>query len=215
MRQHGQIKSWNDDRGFGFIRPDQKGPDLFFHISALPNGVPRPEVGQRVSYLPVLADDGKARATAVTSPNWTPAATPAPIRRPEKPRRESPVRSQSPPWSLPRLLVLPVFAGYWAMIAAQFGFQPMLLLVYAGMSLVAFFIYASDKAAAQSNAGRVPEKTLLAFSLWCGWPGALIAQQTFRHKTKKLGFIVPFWLSIVGNFVLFYLWHAYGLAALL
>lgn len=30
-----------------------------------------------------------------------------------------------------------------------------------------------------------------------GWPGALLGQRQFRHKTKKLSFLIVFWLVVV------------------
>jgi len=32
-----------------------------------------------------------------------------------------------------------------------------------------------------------------------GWPGALIAQKTFRHKSKKREFQTVFWATVVLN----------------
>ena len=31
----GKIKMYNDDKGFGFIKPDAGDSDIFFHVSAL------------------------------------------------------------------------------------------------------------------------------------------------------------------------------------
>lgn len=36
MRFKGILKSWNAERGFGFIQPTQSGDDVFVHIKALP-----------------------------------------------------------------------------------------------------------------------------------------------------------------------------------
>ena len=75
-------------------------------------------------------------------------------------------------------------------------------VLYAVMSLVTFVVYAVDKAAARHRRRRVAEKTLHLLALAGGWPGALVAQQTLRHKTIKASFRATFWCTVAGNLAL-------------
>jgi len=70
------------------------------------------------------------------------------------------------------------------------------------MSLVAFVAYGWDKRAATKDRWRVSEYTLHMMSLLGGWPGALLARRTFRHKTIKLKFRAWMWLSIAAHIVI-------------
>ena len=70
------------------------------------------------------------------------------------------------------------------------------LLAVVTLSLVTFAVYGWDKRQAQRHGWRTPEKTLHLLSLLGGWPGAIFAQQIFRHKTQKLSFQVAFWITI-------------------
>jgi uncharacterized membrane protein YsdA (DUF1294 family) len=56
-----------------------------------------------------------------------------------------------------------------------------------------FALYWDDKRSATRGAWRTSEAMLHFFELVGGWPGALIAQQAFRHKTRKVSFQVVFW----------------------
>jgi len=77
----------------------------------------------------------------------------------------------------------------------------MLAAAYGGLSLVSFFQYLLDKSAAKTGDDRTPEARLHLLGLLGGWPGALIAQQLFRHKTIKAQFQTVFWASVVFNVV--------------
>ncbi|MFN7570177.1 MAG: cold shock domain-containing protein [Betaproteobacteria bacterium] len=65
MRLIGTVRSWNDDRGFGFIAPTHGGAELFMHISALPRDGFRPTVGETVSYELGRGKDGRPQAVNV------------------------------------------------------------------------------------------------------------------------------------------------------
>ncbi|MGF6094165.1 DUF1294 domain-containing protein [Pseudomonas sp. 18175] len=71
------------------------------------------------------------------------------------------------------------------------------LAAYGVVSLIAFSLYWSDKRKAQTNRWRTPENILHAVELAGGWPGALIAQQVFRHKTRKVSYQVLFWAIVL------------------
>ena len=65
MRLSGTLRTWNDDRGFGFIAPTHGGAELFLHVSALPRDGTRPTVGERLSYELGRGKDGKPQAINV------------------------------------------------------------------------------------------------------------------------------------------------------
>lgn len=81
-------------------------------------------------------------------------------------------------------------------------------LLYTGLSLLAFVLYAIDKAAARQNRRRIAERTLHVVGLAGGWPGGLLARQLLRHKTRKQPFRTFFWLTAVANLALLGLFYA-------
>ena len=79
------------------------------------------------------------------------------------------------------------------------------LCVAFAMSVVCFAAYGLDKRRAVAGSRRVPERTLHILALLGGWPGGLLGQRHFRHKTKKLPFLIAFWcvfalhVAVVGT----------------
>jgi uncharacterized membrane protein YsdA (DUF1294 family) len=71
--------------------------------------------------------------------------------------------------------------------------------VYWASSALAFFAYFVDKSAAEQGRWRTQEDTLHLLGLVGGWPGALVAQRLFRHKTRKPSFQVIFWGTVILN----------------
>ncbi len=59
----GQLVTWKDDRGFGFIKPNDASKEVFLHISALKGAGRRPKVGDTIFYELVTEADGKVRAS--------------------------------------------------------------------------------------------------------------------------------------------------------
>ncbi|WP_426324973.1 DUF1294 domain-containing protein [Microbacterium sp. E-13] len=125
-----------------------------------------------------------------------------PTPRPRTPLHtaERPGRDLSRP--LPAALswtVLLVFAGAFAVAYLLFGLAWWVPALYGAASVVAFAAYGIDKAAARRQKARVSEQTLLLLGLVGGWPGALVAQQVYRHKTRKRSFRRAFWGTVGVN----------------
>lgn len=194
MKIDGTIKTWNDERGFGFIAPSLGGQEIFVHIKAFNGLRGRPQIGQRVAFSVETGHDGKKRARDV---ELVQTVTQGPLRRTESPAQ----------WGTASLLAIPSFVVLFA--AVEYLWRPpvWLALLYLIASIICFMAYAFDKSAAIAGRWRVSEGTLLAFGLVGGWPGALVAQQMLRHKSSKTAFRSSFWVTVAAN-VAGFLWFS-------
>lgn len=180
MNQKGLLSTWNDAKGFGFITPEPGGERVFAHISAYA-GNGRPAANRRVIYSQAKDKQGRPRAARFQYAGAAGLGA-----------------SVAPGVWLALLIAAGVIGGLGALFA--WSLVPAALpAAYLAVSLLTFVMYAMDKGAAENGKRRVPEQRLHFFELLCGWPGALVGQQFFRHKTRKVSFQVGFWLNVVLN----------------
>lgn len=64
---------------------------------------------------------------------------------------------------------------------------------YSMISLLTFGAFLLDKRAAVRGSTRISERTLHTFEAMGGWPGALIAVRTIRHKNRRRGYRLILW----------------------
>ena len=141
-RREGQLVEWFPDRGYGFIAPDDGGPNVFLHIKSLPKEDKRLDIGQAYTFDVVTDARGRVQAQ-----NW---------------------------WIVYGVASMGSVIGYWI-----------------------------DKNAAIQKSWRISETVLLLLGLVGGWPGAILAQELFRHKTRKGTFRYLFWMTVAINMAAF------------
>jgi len=196
MRFEGTVKSWNDDRAFGFIAPAQGGQDIFVHITAFPARSQRPPLQQRVSFEVERDREGQKRARNVMPLGLARSARLARVAR----TRPGNTGAQ---WGSASLFTVPVFVALYFALAVMWRVPNRVGLAYLALSAVCFVVYAADKFAARSGRWRTKESTLLLIGLVGGWPGALLAQQFLRHKSVKAPFRAAFWGTVALNVAAF------------
>ena len=181
MRYQGKIKNWKDDQGFGFITPNGGGEKAFVHIKAFAGRARRPVEGDLVTYQ--LGNDERCRLRAED------------IRFVHG--RETSAGSQG---SIALDSMFAILFCLLLALAALKGRLPFAVLgLYCAASMITFVGYAIDKSAAQQHRWRTQESTLHLFGMLGGWPGALLAQKTLRHKSKKKKFQAVFWGTVMLN----------------
>ena len=185
--RHGTVAVWKDEEGYGFIRPDDGGADVFFHVTVLPRAQRRPRPDDGIRYR-LGRRDGRRQAIEA--------------------------RLEGPALSPLLVIIAALFVATSALVAlAVLGDVrlPWPLLVYLVMSVVAFVVYGIDKRRAGDGMWRVSETTLHALELAGGWPGALLGQRYFHHKTRKMTYQVAFWLIVAAHVGFWCWWFLVGL----
>jgi uncharacterized membrane protein YsdA (DUF1294 family)/cold shock CspA family protein len=182
-RYQGHLTRWNDTKGFGFVTPTGGGDEAFVHITAFADRRRRPTDGDLITYT--ILKDSKNRFKAADirySGEPQTAARPAGLLR----------------YGLAAILIVP-FACVVVALTVLGRTHPLVPLAYVLASGLTFIIYGFDKLAAMNDRRRTGENTLHVMSLLGGWPGALVAQQLFRHKSKKAAFRSVFWITALLN----------------
>lgn len=127
MRFTGKIHTWNEERGFGFIRPANGGQDIYVHISSLPRG--RADRDELLSFEVALNRDGKKKAVNVCPVVAEPVPRQVSHTSPARPaRREQIVRGRDR-WTVGRawratVLACALVAMGWYGLKHQTGNMP-------------------------------------------------------------------------------------------
>lgn len=89
-----------------------------------------------------------------------------------------------------------------------------LILWFFAASATTYSMYWWDKRAATRGRPRTRERTLHLAALLGGWPGALLAQRTLRHKTRDTRFLIVFWTTVALHLAAYALVAAWRLGLL-
>lgn len=213
IRKKGKIIKWNDEKGYGFILPNDSQKNIFVHIKSFSDKSLRPTVGEHVTYTVQQNNDGRDSAIRVsratdnvlrnrTSGNRKKNINPS-YKRINKNSIQTDTKSShsiSPIY----IVIILSFSVFLIHFSIEGKLPPFVIPIYIIMGMMTYYIYSEDKDMAINNERRTSEQRLLALSLFGGWLGALIAQQKFRHKTKKISFQMSFWTTVFFNVILLF-----------
>ncbi|WP_291354072.1 DUF1294 domain-containing protein [Acinetobacter sp. UBA3106] len=197
MRDQGRLVEWYDDKGYGFIQPNDASKDrVFLHIKDFMRQGPRPIVGCALEYTVLLDGDGRYRAQQVIYLKASQTQ-----KKVNKPKNSNQPAQKLKPMQIAcvgYILALAVFT----ILDLLSG---MVLLFISVINAITYWMYAQDKEAALQGNRRVPEQTLHLLSFLGGWPTAWLAQEKMRHKTQKQPFRKIYFCTIALN-ILLILW---------
>ena len=195
MRDQGRLVEWFDEKGYGFIQPNDASKErVFLHIKDFARPGPRPIVGCALDYAVILDDQGRYRAQQVT---YLKAAQIKTLTAKQKTSINNKKEKLQP------MQILCV--GYiLALVVLSFSglLSGMVVLLISLMNVLSYWLYAQDKEAAQLGNRRIPENALHLVAFLGGWPAAWLAQQKLRHKTQKQPFRQIYFCTIAFNIIL-------------
>jgi uncharacterized membrane protein YsdA (DUF1294 family)/cold shock CspA family protein len=192
MRYHGKLTGWKDEKGFGFVAPHSGGDKIFVHIKAFIDRDRRPLDGDTITYD--LAFDRERRARAE---NIRFLLSDSPKRR--RARTEAARHSVAPVTSYYRYFIVLLFGCVLTAVYFFFNLSIIIPILYLVVSTITFLFYTADKSAAKKRQRRTHESILHRCCQLGGCPGAMLAQNRLRHKSKKKEFQQVFWFLVVVN----------------
>lgn len=87
------------------------------------------------------------------------------------------------------------------MVEAIFSLKNILIYLLI-INLIGFYAMWSDKRRAKKGEWRIPEQTLFLITALGGGIGTIAGMYTFRHKTKKLRFVIGFPAILILEIIL-------------
>ena len=188
MKYQGRIQQWDDAKGYGFVEPNGGGTRAFTHIKAFKQRSRRPVNGDIIVYEVEQDRNGNHRACNIS------------LLKDHKAKR---LRANKPTSQRKRNVIgLSIFSGALALFTLSGRLPFIVPIVYGAVSLLTMLLYGIDKSAAKKEKRRVSEAKLHILSLLGGWPGALLAQQIFKHKRSKSSFMRVYWVTVLVNLIL-------------
>jgi cold shock CspA family protein len=163
----GKLVKWLEDKGFGFIKPEDGTNEIFIHISALKGMSRKPIVGDVIHYQISIDESGKTRAVSASIEGVSQMLTVAPRERtrvttPNYARKENPYRKSS----------------YVSKRNKQFSLFPIMAII-----VIALFVYtkifkAKDPSNLSTHPAVIveqfaqPEKFQCQGKVWCSQMGS-------------------------------------------
>ncbi len=196
-KQQGQIKKWQEDKGFGFIETEA-GESVFFHVSEF-KAPRRPVIGDEVVFTVGRDNQGRLQAKQVQELGFVQQQMAQKNNQIRKRNAQKGKQAEFEEGQKKRLFLGVGFYGVLILLAAMNKLSWLVVGWYVALGLITYIMYAKDKAAAQSNEWRTPEMTLHILSALGGWVGAMVAQTYLRHKSQKPNFRMAYYLTVVIN----------------